>query len=159
MNNEIRYNRLNSKYQSGIITTFTGVLILVLLTLMMFFAIRVGVFEQRVSSNEMRQKLAFHAAESGLHHAKEFLRDNSVLIASPIADLLPNGTDGWLANTAEKRWLKCSDAAGLDLATGSGTHPCFGESVATVRPNTYFYSFAGSTILPVDTNAVVPGTS
>jgi Tfp pilus assembly protein PilX len=63
-----------SRYQAGVMTTFTGVLILVLLTLMMFFAIRVGVFEQRVSSNEMRQKLAFHAAESGIHHAKEFFR-------------------------------------------------------------------------------------
>ena len=37
-----------SRYQAGVMTTFTGVLILVLLTLMMFFAMRVGVFEQRV---------------------------------------------------------------------------------------------------------------
>ena len=81
-------------------------LILVLLTLMMFFAIRVGVFEQRVSSNEMRQKLAFHAAESGIHHAKEYLRANSVLVASSTVDLLPNGTDGWLADSTEKRWLE-----------------------------------------------------
>ena len=54
------------RHQAGVLTTFTGILILVLLTLMMFFAIRVGVFEQRVSSNEMRQKRAFHAAESGI---------------------------------------------------------------------------------------------
>ena len=64
------------------ITTFTGVLILVLLTLMMFFAIRVGVFEQRVSSNEMRQKLAFHAAASAIDHAKARCPANSVLVSS-----------------------------------------------------------------------------
>ena len=58
----------------------------------------------------MRQKLAFHAAESGIHHAKEYLRQHSVLVASPVEDLLPNGTDGWLAETSEKRWLKCSEA-------------------------------------------------
>ncbi len=91
--------------QRGMLTTFTGVMILVLLTLMMFFAIRVGVFEQRVSANDSRQKLAFHTAESGIHHAKEFLLANSVLIASAKEDFLANGSDGWLAETAEKRWL------------------------------------------------------
>jgi len=154
-----RHSGYNQRYQAGIITTFTGVLILVLLTLMMFFAIRVGVFEQRVSSNEMRQKLAFHAAESGIHHAKEYLRANSVLVASSTVDLLPNGTDGWLADTTEKRWLKCSDVNSIDLANGSGSHPCFGESVAAVRPNTYYYSFNNSTVLPVDTNTILPGTT
>ena len=146
------------RYQSGMVTTFTGILILVLLTLMMFFAIRVGVFEQRVSANEMRQKLAFHAAESGLGHAKEFIRNNSVLVASSVEDLLPNGTDGWLAETAEKRWQLCSEA-GLDLENGQGSHPCFGESVPAVRSNTYFYSFNDSTELPVDTDAILPGAN
>jgi hypothetical protein len=140
------------------VTTFTGVLVLVLLTLMMFFAIRVGVFEQRVSANDMKQKLAFHAAESGLGHAKEFFRANSILVASPVEDLLPNGTDGWLAETAEKRWQKCSEVSGLDLDNGSGNHPCFGESVPGERSNTYFYSFNSSTEVPVDTDTVLPGT-
>lgn len=154
-----RYPESRHRYQSGIITTFTGVLILVLLTLMMFFAVRVGVFEQRVSSNDMRQKLAFHAAESGIHHAKEFFRANSILAASYTEDLLPSsGTDGWLASTSEKRWQKCSEA-GLDLVNGSGTHPCFGESAAGQRAETYFYSFNGSTAVPVDTNAILPGST
>jgi hypothetical protein len=158
MRDAIRHPGFKIRYQSGVMTIFTGVLMLVLLTLMMFFAIRVGVFEQRVSSNEMRQKLAFHAAESGIHHAKEYLRANSVLVASSTEDLLPNETDGWLAETDEKRWLKCSET-GLDLASDSGTHPCFGESVPAVRPNTYFYSFDDSTELPVNTNDMLPGTA
>jgi hypothetical protein len=148
--------------QNGIVTTFTGVLVLVLLTLMMFFAIRVGVFEQRVSSNEMRQKHAFHAAESGLHHAKEFFRANSVLAASYAEALLPDGSHGWLAETDEKRWASCAEwaaAAGVDLETDQGSHPCFGESVPAVRGDLFFYSFDGSTAVPVDTDAILPGTA
>jgi len=161
MQNTIRNPGLTASYQTGVMTTFTGVLILVLLTLMMFFAIRVGVFEQRVSSNEMRQKLAFHAAESGIHHAKEYLRKHSVLVASSVVDKLPNGSDGWLAETSEKRWKKCSEA-GLDLVNGSGSHPCFGESVPAVRANTYYYSVGDDPApdpLPVDTGAILPGTN
>jgi len=152
------YSNLITRYQAGVMTTFTGVLMLVLLTLMMFFAIRVGVFEQRVSSNEMRQKLAFHAAESGIHHAKEYLRKQSALIASSVEDKLPNGADGWLAETSEKRWLKCADT-GLDLANGRGSHPCFGEAVRAMRPNMYYYSVDGDTTFPVDTTGVLPGSA
>lgn len=148
-----------SARQNGIVTTFTGVLILVLLTLMMFFAVRVGVFDQRNSSNDMRQKLAFHMAESGTHEAKEFFRANSIIAASPTEDILTNGTDGWLSTaTGALRWQKCSDA-GLNLATGSGTHPCFGEPVPARREDLYYYSFGGSTNVPVDTDTKIPGTT
>jgi len=146
--------------QRGVLTTFTGVMILVLLTLMMFFAIRVGVFEQRVSANDSRQKLAFHTAESGINHAKEFFLANSVLIASDEEDFLANGSDGWLADTAEKRWLKCSD---VDLTAGHGSHPCYGETTvgfggtaAGQRERSYYYSFNGSTELPINTDDIIP---
>jgi len=156
--------------QRGMITTFTGVMVLVLLTLMMFFAIRVGVFEQRVSANDSRQKLAFHTAESGIHHAKEFLLANSLMIPSIKPDLLGNGSDGWLAETTEKRWQKCSDA-GLDLINGHGDHPCFGEANSDQRAETYYYSFDSATgttptsdfedftELSLDTDAIIPGTT
>ena len=143
--------------QRGMMTTFTGVLILLLLTLMMFFAIRVGVFDQRVSSNDMRQKLAFHAAESANQHAKEYFLANSIILSSSVTDLLPNGADGWLSPGAE-RWQKCS-AAGLNLITGSGTHPCFGEPNPDRRSDMYYYSFNGTTLVPVDTTALLPGNS
>jgi parallel beta-helix repeat protein len=160
-------NKANLRYQTmantpvrqrGMLTTFTGVMILVLLTLMMFFAIRVGVFEQRVSANDSRQKLAFHTAESGINHAKEFFLANSIFLASEKEDLLANGSDGWLAETGEKRWLKCSEA-GLDLASGRGSHPCFGEAIPAQRAASYFYSVDGSNELPINTSDIIPDST
>lgn len=142
-----------NRHQTGMLTTFTGVLILVLLTLMMFFATRVGVFDQRVSTNDLLQKRAFHAAESGIQHAKEYFLAHDELLASDVTDKLPNGDDGWLAPGAE-RWQKCSEA-GLDLVTGSGTHPCFGEPNPARRADLFYYSFGGSTEVPLDTDALV----
>jgi hypothetical protein len=154
-----RATRTARRRQTGAITTFTGVLILLLLTLMMFFAVRVGVFEQRVSSNEMRQKHAFHAADAGLGQAREFFSKYSQLIASDIVDQLPNGTDGWMAPTSELRWQKCSLASGLDLANGSGTHPCYGEGLTSEREEMYYYYFNNSTEVPLNTDAILPGSS
>jgi parallel beta-helix repeat protein len=160
-------NKANLKYQTmantrvrqrGMLTTFTGVMILVLLTLMMFFAIRVGVFEQRVSANDSRQKLAFHTAESGISHAKEFFLANSIFLASEKVDLLANLSDGWLADTGEKRWLKCSEA-GLDLASGHGIHPCFGEAIPAQRAASYYYSVDSSTELPINTSDIIPDST
>lgn len=139
--------------QAGMITTFTGVLILVLLTLMMFFAVRVGVFDQRVSSNDLRQKRAFHTAESGIQHAKEYLNGNLVRVAS--SRPLIAGSAGWLAPGSE-RWQKCSDV-NLDSLTDK-SHPCFGEPNEGRRDDLYYYFFNNSDKLPVGTAAVLPGT-
>ena len=145
----------NPRRQRGILTVFSGVLILVLLTLMMFFATRVEVFEQRVSSADALQKLAFHTAESGLHHAKEYLVAHEVFIASELPNMLADGRDGWLAPGLE-RWQKCSEQ-GLSLANGTGTHPCFGEPNPALRDDMYFYVQNGSTELPVNTDLILTG--
>ncbi|MBT8039438.1 MAG: hypothetical protein KJN78_04310 [Gammaproteobacteria bacterium] len=157
-----RRSEIKTAYQSGVVTTFTGVMILVLLTLMMFFAIRVGVMEQRVSGNEMRQKQAFHTAEAGINHAKEFIRANVKFVASPNEDVETDGDDGWLAATADRRWEQCSvwaAANGKNLLTGQGTHPCFGESNPAQRANSFYYTHDGSTVLPIDTDGLVDGTT
>ena len=152
----IEFDRMGSgrPHQNGVVTTFTGVLILVLLTLMMFFAIRVGVFEQRVSSNEFQQKHAFHAAESGIQHAKEYFKAHAMIAASNVPDALGDGTDGWRAAGAE-RWQPCSEA-GLDL-DASGSHPCYAEPDPLLRPNLYYWSHAGSLSVPVATDDLLPG--
>lgn len=146
----------SSDRQKGVVTTFTGVMILVLLTLMMFFAMRVGVLDQRVSANENRQKIAFHSAESGLQHAKEYFKANAVIAASPETGLLSDGTDGWLA---EGRWQPCS---GADLS--DPTHPCLAEPDNTLHDNLYYWSWADANtgnpadplLLPLDTDGLLP---
>ena len=141
--------------QHGMLTVFTGILILVMLTMMMIFAVRSGVAEQRTSSNEVRQKLALHAAETGVQHAKEFFIANSMLIASDRIDKLPDGTDGWLAPGAALRWLPCSEA---DLSAGRGTHPCYAEPNLARRAESYYYSFNGSTEVTLNTGGILAGT-
>jgi hypothetical protein len=145
---------MNHRYQSGMVTIFTGILILVLLTLMMFFAMRVGIFDQRVSANETRQKRAFHVAESGIQHAKEYFKANSVVAASPETGLLSDGTDGWLA---AGRWKRCSEA---DLSDAS--HPCLAEPNVDLHANLYFWNWPSGnavepTHLPIDTELLIPG--
>lgn len=148
------YLTISARYQAGIITTFTGVMILVLLTLMMFFAIRVGIFEQRVSANDTRQKQAFHAAESGIQAGKEFFKGNAVIAASPITDLLSDGTDGWLS-TGNERWQPCS-GAGIDL-TSSGAHPCLSEPDPDLRSELYYWSHGEDLplVLPLGAGAML----
>ena len=141
---------------------FSAVMILLLLTELIIYAVSGGVIEQYKSANDMRQKLALHAAESGLNHGKEFFIGNQALVVSSVTDLLPDGSDGWLSAGAE-HWLKCSD---VDLSTGYGSHPCYAESIEVLRDGagtldvgSYYYSFGGSTELPVDTDAIIPGTT
>lgn len=147
--------RSSPHLQRGMLTVFSAILILVMLTLMMTYALQAGVAEQRVSSDDVRQKLAFHVAEAGIQHAKEYFIANSVLVASNRIDKLPDGSDGWLAPGAE-RWLPC---ASVDLSAGQGNHPCYAESNLDRRAETYFYNFEGSSELNLGTNDLLPGTN
>jgi hypothetical protein len=110
----------------------------------------VGVFEQRVSANDSRQKLAFHTAESGIAYAKEFFLANSVLITKNEESFLADGSDGWFFSG---RWTLCP--AGIDA---DESHPCNARSV--INPQTekmYFYNVDGNSFLPIQPNNVLPG--
>ena len=155
----IHKGRLPQK-QKGALTMFSAVLILILLTELIIYAVQVGVFEQRKSSNEMRQKEAFHVAESAIQFSKEYLLANSQKVSS--AD--------WLAN----RWKKCSEA---NLEDVQGTHPCYAEPAdnatnfpADLRNNMYYYSpdsedllgtpdAFGNPTLPVDFASIIPDST
>lgn len=122
--------------QRGAFTMITAVLILILLTEMIIYAVQVGVFEQRKSSNEMRQKEAFHLADSAIQFGKEFMLTNSVAIPSSAAG-------GWL-DPSSPRWQLCSAAS---LTDAQGTHPCYAEPadndvdfVSDLRNDMYFYA-------------------
>ena len=147
MPNRINQFRLNPARQKGALTMISAVLILVLLTGLVLYAVQVGVFEQRKSSNEVRYKRAFHIADSAVQQAKMFMSVNYRLVASdeeraePIVDEDGNILDwkeGW---RSEGRWTLCpSDPA--------PEHPCSAESVSEFRDNTYFYEVDGLTVLP-----------
>lgn len=147
-------------YQGGALTLFAAAIVLVLMSLMLFYAFRTSVMEQRVSANDMRQKMAFHAAEAGLQHATEYLYANNILITSSKLDLFTDGRDGWLAPGA-RRWLKCSEHT-EDFDEGNDpaeiSHPCRGESSDARRTDSYFYYFDDPDVegedpfaVPVDT--------
>ncbi len=135
-------NRMVHQRQNGAITVVSAVLILILLTLMLVYTAQTGLFEQRKSSNDMRQKLAFHVADSAIQEAKQFMQANSVLISSAEVDLLNGTEDGWLAPTGELRWLPCNTVT-------DQTHPCFAESNPSLRSDSYYYYFGGSNELPL----------
>lgn len=135
--------------QTGGLTVFTAIMVLIILTLMIFYAARVGLFEQRVSANEVRQKTAFHAAEAALDQGIEYLIANVGLIPSNASDAFPDGAggmtrDGWLVD----RWSACTLAN-----TEDSEHPCGGETLTTrAKVDSYFYddsTTAGADSLPI----------
>jgi hypothetical protein len=136
-------------------TLFSAILILILLTALVLYATQVGVFEQRKSANDLRQKQAFHAAETGLQYAKEFFLANVQYLSYP-------GPDGWL-NPGSPRWQLCEPSE-----FGLGNHPCSAEAFpkdapqrAAVEAGTFFYRIpagafilnpqADPTLVPLDT--------
>jgi hypothetical protein len=158
MRNIIFRNPRHRSRQKGAITMFSAVLILILLTEMIIYAVQVGVFEQRKSSNEMMQKLAFHTADSGIQLAMQYLSGHAILASS--SGVKPDGTAGWLTSGAARRWQSC--AAYTDPEGGS--HPCYGEPVLALRANSYFYSFADDLTandydLPIDPDALSASAS
>jgi hypothetical protein len=132
--------------QRGALTMFTAVLLLILLTEMVIYAVHVGVFEQRKSANDMKQKLAFHTADSGVQQARQFFTVNASRVVSSTM------TGGWL-NAASLRWQPCPDLS------GQGTHPCYGEPVKAMRDGSYFYSFNGSNNLFPEEDTLTTSTS
>jgi len=142
----------SDRRQRGGVTVFTAVLVLIVLTLMMFYAARVGLFEQRISSNDVRQKTAFHAAEAAVDETMEYMLANSAQVISSEVDVFPDGAggftrDGWFASG---RWVQCTTT---DIA--SATHPCGGDT--PMKPGSYYYddptTTSGVDSLPLRTDA------
>lgn len=143
--------------QRGALTIFTAVLVLVLMTAMLAYATRVGLFETRISGNELRQKEAFNAAEAAVDQGVMYLLSNASVILSSRTDVFPDGTgfnrDGWFA-AGNVRWLNCDDY-------DPTPEPCLGDVAATA--NSFFYDTDGdpTTVesLPVNTTDFPTGTT
>ncbi|MDH3902743.1 MAG: hypothetical protein OEU84_12335 [Xanthomonadales bacterium] len=121
--------------QKGGLTIFSAVILLSLLILMLIYATQVQQSEQRVSANEYRQKIAFHAAESGADQAIEYILSNSVRVLSADPNAVPDGAGGmragWFDATAGV-WAACPDAPTAD-------HPCGGSVPAGNLSSSYFF--------------------
>lgn len=147
--------------QKGAITMFSAILILILLTEMLIYAVQVGVFEQRKSGNELRQKQAFHAAEAGIQAAHAYLLEHSIELTSA-------SDTGWLSDTfvaggGTGRWAPCADAG---LTAAVGMHPCYGEpldsgAAVNLRDSSYFFTLDGAIAagLPVQPGDILPDDS
>ena len=96
--------------QAGGLTIFAAVVLLALMTLMVVYATRTSQSEQRISANDLRQKLAFQAAEVGTEQALEYLLANNLRILSADAQAQPNGSggfrNGWF-DPLDPRWAPC----------------------------------------------------
>jgi hypothetical protein len=147
-------------HQKGAVTMFSAVLILILLTEMLIYAVQVGTFEQRKSGNEMRQKQAFHAAETGIQQAHAYVLAHAL-------DLTYSGVDGWLADDyvstgGSGRWVECAGA----YSSTDKTHPCYGEpldsgSPVNLRDSSYFYSLDGvnPSTIPMLVDEILPDST
>jgi len=74
------------KTQHGAAVLVVSIILLLAVTMLVMFAVRVGILDQKISGNEYRHKEAFSNAESGLDQAASFLRANPVLHAGEVAD-------------------------------------------------------------------------
>ncbi len=135
--------------QRGGITVFTAIMVLLILTLLMIYAVRVSIFEQRISANEVRQKAAFHAAEAAIEQGIEYLLVNGPAIISSSVDEFPDGNgeftrDGWFATN---RWQECTSTLVVDP-----DHPCGGET--PMRVGSYYYDDPNTSAIDVSVDSM-----
>lgn len=76
------------KHQKGAAVLLISVVILIAVTILIIYAARVGLLDQKISGNEYRHKEAFANAEAGLAQASAYLAANSILYDG-------NAADGW----------------------------------------------------------------
>ena len=127
--------------QQGLSTLLIAILLLAIVTIITIFAARFGIFEQRMSSNDYRYKMAFQASEAGLNQSMEFIRMSTAEMLSPAGE-------GWLA-PGDPRWQPCTEALPGTMALD----PCLAEPNAARRAEMYRYvgvaDSARDGILPV----------
>lgn len=143
--NKYSINSLVSRYrQQGGMTIFTAIFILILMTLMILYASRIGLIEQRVSANDLRQKTAFQAAEAGLDYAVEYFLAANSRVVSASATAAPDGSGsdpvtyrpGWFS-AGNTLWSECPE-------TPADTHPCGGD-INAGGEGSYFFDDPSTT--------------
>lgn len=96
--------------QQGVSTLAISLILLVILTMITLFAVRVGVGEQKVAFSEQQQAKAFRVAEGHLGAAKEFLKANSSLV---LGDVWFNPTNFSQPLAGGAGWRRCDASPDL----------------------------------------------
>ncbi len=111
----INYSNIRPlKTQRGAVVLVISVVLLIAVTLVVMYAARVGLQDQRISGNQYRHKQAFAAAEAGLEYAASYLRANPTLHSG-------NAADGWNTCSGNEALFPCNiDGAEQVLGTVSG---------------------------------------
>jgi len=113
------------KRSKGMATLLITVIVLMMMTTMVIFATKVGVFDQKMVGNEARYKEAFSTAEAGLDLAVQRF-DNQFRAASTV-DLGGTGTGTPIATIVTNSAIAAgTNTAGGVAATGT---PSFGVTV------------------------------
>lgn len=99
--------------QRGAATLVTALILLLAITLVTFSAARVGVTEQRTSTNDMRAKTAQDVANAGVEYGIAYLDKNHGLINV-------EGSNGWGAGgSSGAPWQPCTNQTALPCGDGS----------------------------------------
>ncbi len=118
--------------QRGAATLVVAIILLLAITMMTFFGVRVGVTEQRIAANDVRAKQAMAVAEALVENGIGYLENNKAFIPDAV------NTGGWLLATTSPRWLPCTNTTAL---------PC-GNGTANVYNSTWLYYTATATQIP-----------
>ncbi|NQZ52870.1 MAG: hypothetical protein HRT93_01315 [Piscirickettsiaceae bacterium] len=138
------------KQQQGAAVLFIAVILLIGVTLIVLFASRVGLLDQRISGNEYRHKEAFANAEGALEQAAAFLRVNPSLYDS--------STVGWVSCVGSTSIYPC-DTAGAEMVYGSISGGGITSTLPPAAANaTSFLVKTASTILAIGVGASDDGT-
>lgn len=87
--------------QNGAATLVVAVVLLIAVTLVVIFATRVGLMDQKASGNQYRHKQAFASAEAGMEYAASYLRANPILHNG-------NPVDGWNSCAGSEGLFPCN---------------------------------------------------
>lgn len=126
--------------QQGMATLVVVIVVLIVTTLMVFFATKVGIFDQRMAGNEARYKEAFAAAEAGLDMSIQKFQDQFATNYTGAA----SGTGSWadiIANSAIATGTKTDGTTGTDVPTFGVTIANTGALIGGV--NVYQFSSIG----------------
>jgi hypothetical protein len=110
-----------------------AVMILLIMSVMLFFNARVTSTEQIISGNDRRAKLAQHAAEAGISHAMRYFTRN-------IRNINSIEENGWLPGSpgSNQHWLPCG-VDDIDLPCGAASPEAEGRADGFNRENVFYY--------------------